>query len=331
MEISVTNIRSANSDEWDRIWRECDYSTYFHSREWAEIWNVYTKGKMSPEPIMVEFSDSKRALLPLSTFKKYKGFIRDYISSPAGTFGGWISSDELNILHTKLLIEYLTKLSNLIWRINPYDALLSNVFKLGGDIVKDDETHILNLDRGFDAIYKDWTKGHSSAVHKARKAGVNIKPASLIFDWQSYFKVYEDSLRRWGDKASSRYGWEIFYEMFQRNSSNIKLWLAIYQDKVVAGALCFYAKKHLVYWHGAALEEYFNLRPVNLLVYEIIKDACDKGYAWFDFNPSGGHEGVKAFKKNFGAEPLPCPVVKIETLWKKLFVKVLLIAIKWIR
>jgi lipid II:glycine glycyltransferase (peptidoglycan interpeptide bridge formation enzyme) len=40
------------------------------------------------------------------------------------------------------------------------------------------------------------------------------------------------------------------------------------------------------------------------LLYEVIKDACEQGYFWFDFNPSGGHEGVKSFKKGFGCSTL---------------------------
>jgi hypothetical protein len=54
---------------------------------------------------------------------------------------------------------------------------------------------------------------------------------------------------------------------------------------------------------------YFSSRLVNLLFYEIIKDTCQNGYKWFDFNPSGDHQGVKAFKKNFGTTALSCPLL----------------------
>jgi lipid II:glycine glycyltransferase (peptidoglycan interpeptide bridge formation enzyme) len=47
-------------------------------------------------------------------------------------------------------------------------------------------------------------------------------------------------------------------------------------------------------------------------LYEVIKNACEKGYTWFDFNPSGGLEGVKAFKERFGAQALKCPIVRLE-------------------
>jgi lipid II:glycine glycyltransferase (peptidoglycan interpeptide bridge formation enzyme) len=126
-----------------------------------------------------------------------------------------------------------------------------------------------------------------------------------LADWKKYYEVYEDSLLRWGDKASSRYELRLFEEMQRRNSPNIKLWLAAYQEKIIAGALCFYAKKHVVWWHGASLEKHFRLRPNTLIIYEAIKDACERGFSWFDFNPSGGHEGVTSFKKRFGTQAYP--------------------------
>jgi CelD/BcsL family acetyltransferase involved in cellulose biosynthesis len=103
--------------------------------------------------------------------------------------------------------------------------------------------------------------------------------------------------------------------MLRCDSPRIKLWTAVVEDRLVAGALCFYGQGQVVYWHGAALEAYFHVRPVNLLFCEAIKDACETGYRWFDFNPSGGHEGVKAFKQSFGAVSLQCPVISIETRW----------------
>ena len=132
--ISITDVRPATANEWDLNWEECDYATYFHSREWAEIWNVYTKSNICTEPTLVLFSDGKNSLLPLSSQKVFKGLMKNYLSAITETFRG--------------------------------------------------------------------------------------------------------------------------------------------------------------------------------LIYESIKDACEQGYSGFDFNPSGGHEGVKEFKKRFGTEELPCPVLE---------------------
>ncbi|MBW4643034.1 MAG: GNAT family N-acetyltransferase [Goleter apudmare HA4340-LM2] len=306
MHISITSIYTVGNDEWDLIWSQCDYATYFHSREWAEIWNAYTQGKIRPEPILVLFSDGKKALLPFSVKKIFKGLVNNYISSITGTFGGWISNYQLEEEHVNLLLELFTsKFNNFYLRFNPYNEMFSKI-ELNSLIY--DETYVLNLNKGFEKIYQGWARGNKSSTKKAIKEGVFVRVASTIDDWNDYYQVYEDSLRRWADKASSKYEWDLFKEIFQRNSNNYKLWLAIYKNQVISGILCFYAKKHAVYWHGATLEDFFHLRPVNILMYESIKSACEQGYSWFDFNPSGGHEGVKEFKKRFGAEALPCPV-----------------------
>jgi hypothetical protein len=308
MTIRINKVRSAHFEEWDFIWNACKYATYFHSREWAEIWCSYTNGKMRPAPKIVIFSDGKMALLPLSCLSSYGGFIKEYISSPAGSFGGWISSDHLQQPHADLLGAYLlSNYKSLKWRVNPYDG---NAKRAARKIAENDETQALSLTEGFTAVYKKWTKGSASAAKKARREGVTVEIASGLEKWQKYYLVYEDSLRRWGKSVSSRYHWNLFEIIYLTKSPNIRLWLANYKNKVIAGALCFYAQEHVVYWHGAALSDYFRLRPVNLLIYECIQDACEQGYSWFDFNPSGGHEGVRAFKKSFGTVALSSPVVK---------------------
>lgn len=326
MSIALMSVRPAKEEEWASIWEQCDYATYFHSPEWARIWQVYTEGRVRSNSKLVTFSDGKTALLPLSCKEIYKGLVTKNLSSPAGTFGGWISTDDLEIAHATCLGAYMTKeLGDLVWRANPYDRFASEI---GASIGTKDVTHALELSTDFEAILKGWKEGHRRAARKARREGVTVRSASTLEDWRAYYEVYEDSLRRWGNTASSIYGWKIFNEMFRQRSSKIRLWLSLYEEKLVAGALCVYSKRHVAYWHGAALEDYFHLRPVNLLMYEAIKDACDRGYAWFDFNPSGEHEGVRVFKRKFGARELECPVVSTETRRTRLIRKLLSIGQK---
>lgn len=304
--ISISAVRMATPKQWDEIWRVCDFSTYFHGREWAEIWNVYSNASMMPAPRMVEFSDGKMALLPLSVIRGRLGLSMKYMSSPAWTFGGWISADDLGPDHAELLAWYLmSEFANIFWRLNPYDE---SVLKLKVRTVSDDTTNAIDLRNGFEAIYGTWPKKIRGSEQKARREGVIVRTATILEDWREYYDVYRDSLSRWDRKATSIYGWGLFEEMHKRGSPNIRLWLAVYDGRIISGDLLFYSKRHVVDWHGATLEDYFHLRPVNLLTHEIIKDACERGYWWFDFNPSGGHEGVELFKKRFGTISLPCPV-----------------------
>jgi len=317
MTLSIVQVRAASDQEWDSTWANCDYATYFHSREWAEIWQVYTRGRIHPDPKLFLFSDGMTAILPFSVRKSRLPllFPQTYISSPAGTFGGWISLDRLTDAHIGVLTEYLfCKIRSIEWRLNPYGNALPACCM---HFSQPDETQVLHLTDGFEAIYKTWTKGHRSAARKALKQGVSVLHATTLEDWRNYYHVYEASLRRWGEKTTSYYAWPMFLDMFQRRSPHIQLWLAVYGNKVISGALCFKAKKHIAYWHGASLKEYSYLRPVNLLMYEIIKDSCNHQCRWFDFNPSGGHDGVTAFKRSFGAIALPCPILTKTPRWSQ--------------
>jgi lipid II:glycine glycyltransferase (peptidoglycan interpeptide bridge formation enzyme) len=203
---------------------------------------------------------------------------------------------------------------SLTWRLNPFDP---DIQSLPLTPFQDDFTQVIDLAPGLPVIIKKWTKGHRSAIGQAQRSGVRIERAATVSDWQEYFLCYEDSRRRWGNQAGSPYSWQFFENVQALGPENVRLWLAKRDACILAGALCFYHNRHVVYWHGATYERFFKLRPANLLQYEIIKDAIDKKYSWYDFNPSGGHARVVSFKKSFGASTRSCPLFHSETSWRR--------------
>lgn len=308
MSIKIDDVRRASKDEWDYICSGCSYTTYFHTREWAEIWKKYTRGRMRPDPKLVTFSDGCKALLPLSSSFSCRRLCKCYYSSPAGTYGGWLSLDDLTGEHAQVLADYMcSEFKCLTWRLNPFDDLTSSirVNNLAHDV-----THVIDLSSGLEGVNELFTKKKiMRKIRKAKKKGLYIKKASTLEEWKDYYKVYEASLKRWGEKATSFYKWRLFKNMFALKSPYIELWLVMLDDKVVNGTLFFYTRHHAVSWHGAGLKSYFKLYPVNLLYYEVLTDACKRGYKLFDLNPSGGHEGVKKFKNSHGAVEIPAGIV----------------------
>jgi hypothetical protein len=311
MDLFITESGVPSHEDWQFIWDKCAHSTYFHSPRWADIWQTYSKGRIWPAATLIQFSDGKRAIITMSKRRLVKGIFHISFSSAASTYGGWISDCDLDENHVEILTHYLTKKCGpLIWRISPIDELM--ISKAPANSIYDD-THILDLEPGFEILFKSWTKGHRSAVKKAVREGVNIRQAETLKEWEQYYMIYRSSIERWGKSATSFYDWTLFTAMRNSDHDNIKLWIAAYEDRVIGGALCLYSPTHVSYWHGASDETYFNLRPANLLMYESIRDACEKSYRWFDFNPSGGHPGVRSFKKSFGTSELPCPIVTMNS------------------
>jgi hypothetical protein len=310
MGLSIVSVSSPSSAKWDAMWQACDQATFSQSRAWAEIWSEYhSDQRLRPDPRLIKFSDGREALIPLSRRDKMFSIFCHYLLCPAGTFGSWLTTMPLDPEHTRLIVGYVTGdelRGSLKWRLSPY---VSNWEHIDVPVFRPDETLAISLEDGFDAIHKRWTKGHRSAAKKAAKAGVKVRIAESREDWAAYYEVYLDSTVRWGSNASGRYAPSLFDLIRDRGVDNVKLWLAEYEGKIIAGALCLYSRKHVGYWHGASLSDYLNVRPANLLMFESIRHACEHNYAWFDFNPSAGLAGVRAFKKSFGAKSLPAPIV----------------------
>jgi len=315
MKSPVERIRPATAAEWDALWRECEHATFFQSRGWAEVWERATRGRVSPNAKCVLFRNGAMALLPLSIEHKPLG--PRTVSSPAATYGGWLTTHALGGEETDALAQVLLGESrDLFWKLNPFDPTVSAIAL---PPTEPDDTQVLDLASGFEAIRRGWTKGHRAAATQAFRAGVEVRLANGAPDWNAYFELYEDSLRRWGSRTLTRHPRALFDELRTLASPDVRLWLAEHEGEPVAGALCFAARRHLVYWHGAARESALSVRPVHALIHEIVRQACDEGaHTWFDFNPSGPLDGVRAFKQGFGARTLACPNVRLQPAWLRL-------------
>jgi lipid II:glycine glycyltransferase (peptidoglycan interpeptide bridge formation enzyme) len=189
-----------------------------------------------------------------------------------------------------------------------------------------DHTHVIDL-RTIGIGDSGWTcselphkaRGQMrSSLRKARDAGVTVAEETSLDHWREYFALYESSQSRWGRTLGQPHAWRLFQILHGQRSPNIKLWLARMGESAVAGAICFYNNKHVVYWHGASSGLHAQFRPVNLLLAHLIGDAHRRGFWWFDFNPSGGLEGVEKFKESFGAKMLVADMLICKNLPRRL-------------
>ncbi len=313
---AITNVRPATAEEWDRCFAASDVATYFHSREWSEVWRDYTDGKLRPDAKMLEFDDGARVLLPLTHQRRLRGVLRQYWLAPGETYGGWLTPSALEPTHVREIVGVLTRgLGRLFWKLNPFDPLSPLE---GPHLTEPDETMVLTLDGASEAIERRFSKGHRAAIRAADRDGVRVSVAASLDEWRSYFEAYEDTLRRWGDAAFTRHGWTLFEHLAKHRSPRVRLWVAKLDGEILGGALCLYASKHAVYWHGAAFERHFAKHPMHAALAAAIRDANERGLRWFDFNPSGPLPGVRAFKKSFGARPLACPNVRVrQGMWRE--------------
>lgn len=324
MTLTIQHQAEASIEQWQHAHSACDYSTFFHSPEWARIWEEHSGGLVRPAAKAIRFSDGKEAVIPLCFQTKMRGLLDRYVSSPEATYGGWIAAEPLTTAHAVLLTRWLLAAEgkNLVWRLNPYDPLAipaAMICNVGG---RRDATHSVRLNAPADQLFKGFKKGCREDIKKAQKRGnIEVTAAETIAEWRAYYRVYQDSLVRWGHGPNDGYAWELFDTMRRLDSPNIRLWIARFEGQVVSGELSFYSKRHSISWHAATLRDYLRSGVGKFQTFEIIKDCCARGYDWLDFNPSAGLDGVKELKESFRAEALPAPLVYVDTTIKRLIRK----------
>jgi hypothetical protein len=304
----INSMRPAEDGEWDEIAAASDCATYFHTRAWAELWCRRSAGALRPVAVLATFSDGKRALLPSS--EKYaldmrlfgRGLpgLRTTVSSNGNGYGGWISNSPLASLHHELLWERCAD-RNLLIHQNPLDDGLR-----GASIpwTNEDFTQVVDLRPPLEEIRRRWARGHNSAFNKAERAGLTAAVATTPAEWQVFYDIYAGSFDRWGqpDDAFDR---AMFDLLAEHDSSGIQLWLVRQGDTVLAGAVILRHGRTAMYWLGAFRKEFQHLRAAPFLHGQVMQSCRSEGAWWYDFNPSGGIEGVVTFKERFGAVRYP--------------------------
>jgi hypothetical protein len=293
-------IKNVRQKLWDDIVLNANGSTYFHTYEWSKIIELSFPNYSIATKAFV-FDDGIIAILPLIQSKRFFGLRKSYISMVPGVYGGILSNGKLTPEQINDIYKAISKECSYLSIIgNPYLKQDMPAF-LNADSMF---THVLDLEIGLDEIWKNYSKGHKRSINKAKRSEIFHRVAESVEDYVDYFKVYEDSLRRWGDNASSRYSFNFFENIYNMKSKNIKLHLAVVDGKTISGILMLYHRNHVVYWHGATLEDFFEYNPSKYLQNEVIIDSYENGYKYYDFNPSGGHKGVISFKEGFGAKKI---------------------------
>jgi len=314
MTVEVQRATPADALEWVAAWEACPYATFFHSPAWYATWQGYTGGALVPATARLELGEAPPVVVPLAVRSGRLGVWRHYESSPGWTYGGWLAPRELTADQAGAVAAWMARrCPELVWRWNPFAG---EPAELGGLAAREDFTHVLDLDGGRAALEQSWSAPRASMgrkIRKARDSGVEVRVAGDVADWDHYDACYRETIDRWGARATTVYARSFFDDLRAHGGDRVRLWIAEHNDRVLAGAICLEASRHVVYWHGAARHEAFPLRALNLLLAEAALDACDRGKRWFDFNPSGGLAGVEHFKESFGARRLASPVVERRT------------------
>ncbi|HXF04758.1 MAG TPA: GNAT family N-acetyltransferase [Blastocatellia bacterium] len=316
----MTVLDPAPPELWDRVCNTCSYATFFHTRTWAELL-VKAFPECKPATRAYIFDNGTVAVLPLIERQAgLKGFFRSYESVAPGVYGGLIADGDLSPAQVESVYRSLRdgRTAQVTVIGNPYAPwTLPEAFRTSLLF-----TQSLRLDGEFKDVWQNFSRGNRSNIRKALRSNLAIDIAQREEDYWEYYNAYQETLRRWGPRATSRYPAELFLALRTCDPAQARLWLVRKSGVIIGGIVVFYHQRHAVYWHGAFIAAFFEYRPSNLVHAEAIRDACARGFQWYDFNPSGGHAGVVRFKQSFHPQVLYFHAVTIPgSRWYHLYAR----------
>ncbi len=169
-------------------------------------------------------------------------------------------------------------------------------------------TWLLRLSADPDRMWKGLRKPVQRQIKKSEGQGVKVRLAQRREDMEQYYRLHlQTRCKKHGMPAQPR---AFFYRLWDAFAAQngVRLLLAEYEGKVIAGMILLASGTTIRYAYGASDEHYLHLAPNNLLLWTAIKIGCTAGYQTLDLGRTArDNEGLMEFKRRWGAsqEPLP--------------------------
>lgn len=164
-------------------------------------------------------------------------------------------------------------------------------------------TSIIDLSKSEDEILKSMHPKTRYNIRLAEKRGVAVRDAGAE-DFQSFWNLMEDTKTRDGFRLHSGNYYQKMINAGQSGGLKIKLYLAEWKGKVLAGGIFAFFGDTAYYIHGASSNIERNVMAPYLLHWSIIRYAKEIGCKFYDLYGIDENRwpGVTRFKLGFGGE-----------------------------
>ena len=291
--VDVVICGAEESSDWDNFVQRCPGTTVCHLFHWRSI--IHGAYGHRPIYLMVTSGKRVRGVLPLFLVKSWI-FGRSLASMPFLDYGGACadSPEVARILLTQAT-GLLKEVGANYLEIRQCDPLVEP-----GAARLDKVSMILDLSSGIGRLWQSLPAKVRNQVRKAEKSRLKViyGGAELL---DEFYPVFSANMR---DLGSPVHDLGFFTHTFAHFGGQAEL--AIIRDgrRAVGGLVSLYFKDTVLIPWASSLREYFPKCPNNLLYWEAIMRASERGCTQFDFGRSSVDSGTYHFKQQWGAKPL---------------------------
>lgn len=284
----MIKIITIDMSEWDDI---VDNSIVHFTRNYCLAFKEHGDG----EPVLFFVEKNKSSAYQVMFKRKIDTNLGEYydLSSPYG-YGGWILNGEYD---SSLFDEYIDfcKDNKIICEFERFDLFRTDISKYYGDIKFISHNVVKRIDISHEEIFTDMERRARKNVRKALKNELTVIQDSDFKYFEEFKKIYYSTMER-NNAKDSYYFDDNFFDILSKENSC--LFHVINKNQIISTELVIYDKQCCYSYLGGTIDDYFNLRPNEILKYEIMKWGHDKKLKYFVLGGGyGGDDGIFTYKK----------------------------------
>jgi len=301
---TVTNYNEVDIEDWNYFVTNHPNGNIFQT---SYIFRAYELSK-NYEPLILAVYDKDNLLVGIQVaviLKEYDNILGDLTKRAIIQGGPLVINNNQEILEL-LFFEYLKiirKKAIYSQYRNMWDwGNLKSVFFKYKIIFEDHLDILFDLNKGEEGLLKEMKHTRRHGINKSIKKGIKVNPIDLS-DKETLEKTYGILLNVYNRIKLPLPEISFFQNVVGELTDKVYALGAFIDNELIAIRIVL-SYKGLVYdWYGGAKDEYLNLRPNDILPWDMIKWGISNNYNIFDFGGAGKPDipyGVRDYKLQFG-------------------------------
>lgn len=290
--LTISTMQASDGARWDKFVQACDQATFFHLSGWA---NVVTKAYGHRcHYLYAEHNGEIVGVLPLVEIRSWL-FGHSLVSTPFCVYGGVAATEPA--AKQQLIQAAQAKARDL--GVSHLE-LRHRAPECGSWPTKQlHVTFIKELPEGRDAILASIKKKQRAVIRQALKGDLRVRFDSEVDD---FFQVYSESVRNLGTPVFPKRYFKLLKQEFDRSCDILTVRRG---EQAVSSVMNFYFRDQVLPYYGGGVAEARALKSSDLMYYELMCNARERGYRIFDFGRSKIDSGAYHYKRHWGIEPAP--------------------------
>ena len=194
------------------------------------------------------------------------------------------------------------------WKIGNEQRLLDFDYRKGDKEIQPKCSLIIDITKSPEEILAAMKQKTRYNINLAAKKAVKVRSSREVSDIEAFWQLVKQTAKRDGINSHPK---EYYKKMFEIFSSQdlMKLYLAEYDNKIIAANMMGFFGRVSVYLHGSSADMYRGVMAPYLLQWQAILDAKAQGLPVYDFGGLNGPgfysskwEGITRFKSGFAPD-----------------------------